>query len=279
MKKKNVIKKMGCLAIAITTLFSLTACGKKSESSDVTKIVVATGQLFAPYCYTDDNGELTGYDVAVLKALDEIMPDYEFDIQGMGFDTCIVSLDSGAVDMVAFELGKNEEREEKYLFPETSYSLSPQNLVVKKDSGIESLADMAGKTIGISPSVYEYLLIQEYNEENPEMAINIQEISELTTADNYRNVSNGVYDAALTYAETYNNVASEIGIDNLMMTDPVLVQEEYFMINKDEVDFCNALNEAIITLKENGTLSKLAVEYLGEDLFEEYGDIADGKMH
>jgi ABC-type amino acid transport substrate-binding protein len=148
MKKKSVIRKMGCLAIAVVTLFSLTSCGEKSESNDVTKIVVATGQLFTPYCYTDDNGELTGYDVAVLKALDEIMPDYEFDIQGMGFDTCIVSLDSGAVDMVAFELGKN--------------------------------------------------------------------------------------------AETYNNVASEIGIDNLMMTEPVLVQEEYFMINKDEVEFCDA---------------------------------------
>lgn len=64
-------------AITLVTLLVLGACGSSSAdtassgASDATEIKVGTGNEALPYAYLDENGEYDGYDVAVVKAIDE----------------------------------------------------------------------------------------------------------------------------------------------------------------------------------------------------------------
>ena len=84
----------------------------KSTDGSEEVIQVATGQSMAPFCYLDADGNLVGYDIDVLHSIDEYLDEYTFNISAMDFSTCVVSIDSGAADIVSHQLGKSEERKD-----------------------------------------------------------------------------------------------------------------------------------------------------------------------
>ncbi len=65
-----------------------------------------------PYAYLDENGEYDGYDVAVVKAIDEKLLDYTFTFEGADFPTTLSNLESNKVQMAAYEYEVNDERKE-----------------------------------------------------------------------------------------------------------------------------------------------------------------------
>lgn len=277
MKKEWSMKNLGCMLLAASvTAVMMTGCGSvPADAAEASgeKVVIATGNSFAPYCYLNEDNELVGYDIDVLKALDEHLEAYSFDIQGMSFNTAVVSIDSGAADMVAFQLVPSDDRKEKYIFPETSYMYSPLALCVRTDSGILSLADMKDKTIYGTPTTYEYVLLKAYNDAHPDTAYEIVAVSDMEVADMYRGVSNKTVDANLTYQATFEKVVPAIGLENVMLTEPVIIEEAFYMIAKDKPEFRDAVDKALRELKEDGTLSGICEKYFGEDYFTKYADM------
>lgn len=277
MKKEWSMKNLGCMLLAASvTAVMMTGCGSvPAEAAEASgeKVVIATGNSFAPYCYLNEDNELVGYDIDVLKALDEHLEAYSFDIQGMSFNTAVVSIDSGAADMVAFQLVPSDDRKEKYIFPETSYMYSPLALCVRTDSGILNLADMKDKTIYGTPTTYEYVLLKAYNDAHPDTAYEIVAVSDMEVADMYRGVSNKTVDANLTYQATFEKVVPAIGLENVMLTEPVIIEEAFYMIAKDKPEFRDAVDKALRELKEDGTLSGICEKYFGEDYFTKYADM------
>lgn len=76
----------------------LTACASSEKSDgdsneqktaqggkDVQKIIVGTGTQFPNICFIDEKGNLTGYDVELVRAIDEKLPEYEFELKTMEF--------------------------------------------------------------------------------------------------------------------------------------------------------------------------------------------------
>ncbi len=282
MKKEWSMKNLGCMLLAASvTAVMMTGCGSvpaEAAESSGEKVVIATGNSFAPYCYLNEDNELVGYDIDVLKALDERLDAYSFDIQGMSFNTAVVSIDSGAADMVAFQLVPSDDRKEKYIFPETSYMYSPLALCVRTDSGILSLADMKDKTIYGTPTTYEYVLLKAYNDAHPDTAYEIVAVSDMEVADMYRGVSNKTVDANLTYQATFEKVVPAIGLENVMLTEPVIIEEAFYMIAKDKPEFRDAVDKALRELKEDGTLSGICEKYFGEDYFTKYADMVQNSL-
>lgn len=242
-----------------------------TDSTEVTVKHVGTGNSMAPFCYLDEDGNLCGYDVAVLKELDERLPQYEFDIQYMDFSALIVALDAGQLDMVSHQLVKSDARKEKYIFPEQYYCLSPMSWIVKSDSDIKTMEDMAGKTINQSPSSYEYTMIASWNEDHPGEEIVQNAVSNLTTADSYKQVESGQVDAALSYTSTFETVNAELGLD-LVATDVVMCEDTYEMFGSDEQQFADDCDAVLKEMLDDGTLSELSNEYFGEDIFTLYSD-------
>lgn len=79
---KRFVKKSAALAlIGALSVSALTACGKSGDlgnsskgSSDVQKIIVGSGVNYNPYCYLDEDGNAVGYEYAVLKEIDKLLP-------------------------------------------------------------------------------------------------------------------------------------------------------------------------------------------------------------
>lgn len=274
--KKSIVRKLISVGMVMTLSASfLTGCGgsdaEAKSDSGVRVVKVGTGNGAAPFCYLDENGNSVGYDLDVLAELDKRLEQYEFDIQAMDFSTLVVSIDSGALDMLSHQLVKSEARKEKYLFPEQYYCLSPMSLCVRDDSGITGMADMAGKSLDQNPSAYEYQMLLAYNEAHPGQEVVINAVSDQSTADGYKKVSNGQVDASLTYQATYESVINEIGCDNLVLTDVVMCEDTYIMFAKDEQELCDAVDATLKEMIADGTLSEISKKWYGEDVFtDEY---------
>lgn len=80
----------GCSAQATET---------KASAAKGEKVVVGTGNAYPPFVYLDENNELTGYDVAVLKEVDNRLPDYYFEYEAMDFKTILTALSSNHVQL------------------------------------------------------------------------------------------------------------------------------------------------------------------------------------
>ena len=105
----NKIKKRFVLT-GIASALLLGACGNADASEDdqesaanpdAETIVVGTGNAYQPFVYLDENGELDGYDVAVLKAVDEKLDQYNFEYESSDFKNILTSLQAGKVDLAA----------------------------------------------------------------------------------------------------------------------------------------------------------------------------------
>lgn len=82
------------------------ASGASGSNGDVKKIIVGTGTQFKNVCFIDENGNLTGFDVELIKELDKRLPQYEFEFKTMDFGNLLLSLDAGKIDLVSHQMEK-----------------------------------------------------------------------------------------------------------------------------------------------------------------------------
>lgn len=298
--KKNI-----ALLLIITSLGALTACGETSgeaasasdtedtlaaednssdenkttdsaegesaaNNADATTIVVGTGNSYEPYCYLDENGNPAGYELEVLKAVDDLLPQYEFEYQTSQFSDVLVALDAGQIDIAAHQYEKNPEREKKYLFGTESYTTYVTYPVVLTDNDtIKSLDDLQGKTVfgGSASSNSTYMLTQ-YNNEHTDNPIIIKNIESPSKEEEASGLKNKVWDAAILterdmdiYNREYGN-----GTDFLkLVDDPLQTSSTYWLYDKDNTQLQSDVDGALKELKESGKLSEISIEVLGGD--------------
>ena len=131
----------------------LAACGtgKRSEKSDNKEAKVlkmGTSADYAPFEYIDTakGEEPTGIDIELAKTITEKLG-YELEIQDMDFGGLISSLQNGQVDFVASAMSATEERKKSVDFSDIYYT-SKHIVVSKKGSGLQTVEDLNGKTVG-----------------------------------------------------------------------------------------------------------------------------------
>lgn len=152
MKKKLTLLSIACVACLALAL--LAGCSSNSQASssdsgedksaDISTLVVGFDNSYPPYGFMDDNNQPTGID---LDLATEVAKRNGWDIQlePINWDSKDALLNQGSINCIwnGFTM---EGREGKYTFSEP-YMLNEQVVVVKKDSGINSLEDLAGKTV------------------------------------------------------------------------------------------------------------------------------------
>ncbi len=256
---------------------ALAGCAPDAESSSssdsasgkTVKVLTYNGN--PPYCYLDKQGNLVGYDVDVLKAVDERLDDYSFDIDSMDFTAMITACESGSAELVSCQLVPSEERKEKFIFCEEPFCLSPMVFAVR-DPNIKTLDDMAGLSTLSNPINYEYGMIEKYNEKYPEKAIKLQTTSDITVADAFKMVASGQVDSYSCYDGSFDAVNEEAAT-GLYKTDVVLCESTYFMFNKEQTELRDAVDKVLKEMKADGSLGKLAEQDLGIDVFAAYADV------
>jgi len=111
--------------------------------------VLRVGALYnvPPFSYLDDNGKLTGYEIAILEAISvDISTPLEF-VQVTG-ENALSELNLGRVDILVGEQTITRDAEGLYDFTHPHY-LNQQRMVVLQNAPYQAFADLAGQTVSI----------------------------------------------------------------------------------------------------------------------------------
>ncbi len=190
----------------------------------------------------------------------------------MEFGNLLLSLETNKNDFVAHQMEKNKEREEKFLFNKEPYSIFLSKVaVLKNDTIIKSLDDLKGKKVLIGPTSNQAYFLEQYNKTH-DNALNIVYSSgeandEVTLFENKR------VDGTLSTDFAIKDFLGTNGTPALKTVGEPLIQSDVlFVLRKDGQELSDKLDEAIKTLKGNGTLSKLSVQWLSQDFTKSLDD-------
>ena len=153
-RKINKSSKIIVLALALSVLFAgqAFAKAKKSKSKakqDVRIIQVAHTPTNVPYGYLNEKGESDGFEVSVLKAVDELLPQYQFNFNAVSDDELLIGIETGKYQVGTKGAWLTEERKKKFAIPSEPIAASVIGLAYRtadadKIHDIDSFAEYSG---------------------------------------------------------------------------------------------------------------------------------------
>ena len=261
-------KRLMALMLAFAMIFTmavLTACGGGGGDESSSDTQYGEGFVFKhgfdldyrPYSFVDDNGENGGFDVELAQAVCEFYG-WEYQAVPFNWDAKDAELNAGSCDCIWSGFTING-REDDYLWSEP-YSDNTQKIMVKKDSGIATLADLADKKVGVQTATSAYDLL---NDEEGQKAL-ADTFADLNVYDTYTiaitDLNAGAIDAvAVDVTRAQEAMAKD---DNLVCLEENLGSEQYGIgFRKDDQELCDLVNVALIALAEDGTVAEIAANY------------------
>ena len=216
------------------------------------KLIMSTNAAFPPYEMTTDSGEFEGIDIETAQAIAYKLG-LELQIDDMDFDAALLAVQQGKSDMVMAGVTVTDERQNVMDFTD-SYATGIQSIIVKEDSDIASVDDLAGKKIGTQRGTTGYLYC----------------------SDDFGDENVVAYDDGLTAVQMLNNGQVDcVVIDNapakefiaanpgLKLLDTAYVEESYAIgIGKGNTELKDAINTALEELKADGTLQAIVDKYI-----------------
>ncbi|MDE4086328.1 transporter substrate-binding domain-containing protein [Planococcus maritimus] len=250
-----------------TAAVALSACGDEAaeteQPSEWDRIqeegvltVGTSGTLLATSFRDEESGELTGFEVEVVRELGERL-DLEIEFRELGFDEMLTSVSTGQLDMAANDIEVTEEMTDKFLFSKPiKYSYG--TAVVRKDdlSGIESLEDLEGKkAAGVSTSVYMQIA-RDYGAEEVTYDNATNEIY-------LRDVSIGRTDVILNdYYLSKFGVAAFPELNITIHPDiKYLPSEVGLVVNEGNEELLEQVNATLEEMLSDGTITDISAEF------------------
>ncbi|MEG0256823.1 MAG: amino acid ABC transporter substrate-binding protein [Christensenella sp.] len=228
---------------------------------DKGEFVMGMDDSFPPMGFKGDNGELTGFDVEMAQAVAEHMG-IKVKLQPIDWKAKEMELNAGNVDLLWNGYTITEERKEKVLMS-APYMENKQVIVVTSASPIKALTDLAGKKI----AVQDGSSAQEAINENEELKNSIAE--QIDFKDNVTammDVSSGQTDALAVDLVVANYYLAKQP-DQFRILDETLAPEEYGIgFRKGDEDFMNAVTDALVKMKDDGTIKKISEKWFGKDV-------------
>ena len=126
---KKIVLGIAIIALAVTGLFA-----KEAKKGKVQKVRVAHTNYYVPYDFVNDKGESDGFEVAVLKEIDKLLPDYEFELFPTSDDDLLIGVLQGKYDFGTKGIWITEERKKKYVFPKNPIGASVIGIVVRTET-------------------------------------------------------------------------------------------------------------------------------------------------
>lgn len=263
-----------------TTNGAATETAEETANADVEvkKIIVGTSGSPKPWLWVEEDGSIAGYDAEVIYAIDRLLPQYEFEFEKTEFASLFTGVDSGRYTIAVNNFNWRADRAEKYLFGEEYVCYEKEAIYVRKGfDEIKTLEDVGGhKAFTTGTGLMTQLFLEEYNEQHPDNPVDLV-YTDADTLKQFQDVNAGVADFGFlsqpslkNYLEIYPTFYDDFDIIELTdeESEKVCSPFTYFIYAKtpEGEEVKAAVDEAIRTLKEDGTIKALSEEYIGYDV-------------
>ena len=268
------MKKLIALMLAMVMALSLVACGKPAENNDSANdnntntdgdatatrtFVMGVDAEYPPFSYLGEDGQYTGFDVEVCKAVCDLLG-WDLQVFGVNWDQKLVQLDAKECDCVWSGMTILDSMKEAGYVISAPYYDNTQVIMVKEGSDIKSSADLAGKVVAVQLGTSGEALLAD----GGDLADLAATFADLTTCDSFlkcfTELGGGAVDAvivdkpvAVSYAESNKGFT---------VLDEGLGAEQYgIAFRAGDEELCATVEDAVAQLVANGTYAEIAAKY------------------
>ena len=264
-RKPYKMKRMRGVLFLLLLAFVLGLDGTEHSDAavknDDSTFIIGFDAEFPPYGYKDDNGEYVGFDLDLAA---EVCSRNGWTLvkQPIDWDSKDMELNSGTIDCIWNGFTMNG-RENDYTWS-TPYVDNSQVVIVKSDSGIQNLSDLAGKIVVVQAdsSALAAFTGEDATEENQALAESFQDLQQVSDYNSaFMNLESGMVDA----------ICMDIGVaayqiesrgDAFRMLEERVSSEEYgigFKLGNTELR--NEVQSALLAMLEDGTFQEIAEKW------------------
>ena len=249
----------GCTLLAASAaLGGLTACGgTDAKNSDLPQILIGS-DTYPPYIYLNNDGTPAGIDVEIATEAFRRMG-YAARFEVIDWEQKTALVESGAIDCIwgCFSM---QGRETLYRWA-GPYMVSRQVVAVNADSSIQSLSDLAGKTVMVqSTSKPESIFL---SGSDPRIPQTVEVFSIEDRSVQYAMLACGYVDAIAAHETAILQYMKDSNAAFRILEEPLLVTGLGVAFAKnDSRGLDHQLNDTFAQMREDGTLERIVSKYL-----------------
>ena len=268
MKKLKVMAAAVCaLALAACMLAGCSSNNASNDkkdaaatSSDKTTLIVGFDQSYPPYGFVGNDGNFTGFDLD-LAAEVASRNGWDIQLEPIDWDAKDTLLNSGAITCI-WNGFTYTGRENDYTWSDP-YVDNSIVMVVKADSGISSLADLAGKSVMAQAASSAVDAINA----NESLKSSLKEVVELADYNTgFMELRQGSVDAiAADLGVAKFQIASNEG-DYVILDEPISTEQYAIGFLKGNTELRDAVNAELLKMAEDGTMLSIAEKYVDQGL-------------
>jgi polar amino acid transport system substrate-binding protein len=252
--KKSLI----ALLIVVATCASFAFANGTKESQEKESYVFAGNAEWPPLEYVDEKGNIVGYEVELLQEIAKVSGK-TITFRNVAWDGIFAGLANGAYDAVASGVSVTEERKATMDFSTPIMTITQAIIAPASTPEIKDLKSMSGKKVGTQMGTTGDLYLQDQNAKDPNLKI----------------TDKGYDSIGLAVEDLLNGNLDCVVCDSVIASDYVLSNPNYkgklivtgkasdtgepiaLAIKKGDAALLKICNDALETLKRNGTLEQL----------------------
>ena len=224
------------------------------------KVVIAIDPTYPPMESEATDGSLVGFDVDFAKELAKrlgVTPQFMV----MGYEGIIGGLASGRYDLIVSSMNVTPDRAKEIDFVE--YGKMSQLFVTAHGAPVASDKDMAGKVVAVPTDTTSYDHVQKQQASG----VKIKKLEAFKlTSDVFMAVKTGHADV-LVVDEPVARYFAKQDHETFKITGRAMAPEPIGIgINKASKDLRDAVNAAVESMKKDGTLKKMQMQWFGGEL-------------
>ena len=266
MKIRRLVKQLVVVSTVVCMGLGLTGCGAKATSVTLDKdtLVVGLDDTFAPMGFRDENGEITGFDVDLAKAMGEKLGK-KIEFQSIDWNMKETELNSGNIDFIWNGYSISDERKKQVDFS-VPYLKNKQIIITLADSDINTKADLEDKVVAAQTGSTAVDAIEAESEVMDTFKYG-KPVTYESNNDVLMDLEAGRIDAAVADEIIIRYYISKKGEEKYKILDENFGEEEYGVgMRKGDTAMVEAFNKAYEELKEDGTVGEISTKWFGEDI-------------
>jgi glutamate/aspartate transport system substrate-binding protein len=235
--------------------------GTLKKIKDTGAITIGHRESSVPFSYLDDKQKPIGYAMELcMKVVDAVktelkMPDLKVNLQPVTSSNRIPLLQNGTIDLECGSTTNSVKRQEQVAFGPTYFVINV-TAAVKRNSGINSLADLAGKTVSTTSGTTSVPLLKAYEKTK---SVEVKEIYGKDHAESFLLMADDraaafVMDDILLAGQ----MANSKNPGEFKIIQESLRQEPYsMMLRKDDPQFKALVDSTIGKVMKSGEIEKI----------------------